>query len=52
MTYVLEPLVIRWAVLLGIVDEPDWRKVHRRPVARGGGLAFFPGLAVTLIAAL
>ncbi len=33
------PLVIRLAMRLGMVDQPDARRVHTRPTPRGGGLA-------------
>jgi UDP-GlcNAc:undecaprenyl-phosphate GlcNAc-1-phosphate transferase len=37
----LTALLIRWAPRLGLIDHPAARKVHTRPVPRGGGLAFF-----------
>jgi UDP-GlcNAc:undecaprenyl-phosphate GlcNAc-1-phosphate transferase len=43
---VLEPLVIRFALKRGLVDPPDWRKVHTGTVPRMGGIAFLPALLV------
>ena len=34
----LTPLIIRWALALGLVDPPDTRKIHSRAVPRVGGL--------------
>jgi UDP-GlcNAc:undecaprenyl-phosphate/decaprenyl-phosphate GlcNAc-1-phosphate transferase len=48
----VEPLVIRWAWRFGVLDTPDWRRVHQGRVARAGGLVFFPALAVGLAAVL
>ncbi len=33
------PLAIRLALRLGMVDQPDARRVHTKPTPRGGGLA-------------
>jgi len=38
-TAYLTPYVRAFAHRLGVVDRPDPRRVNRRPVARGGGLA-------------
>jgi UDP-GlcNAc:undecaprenyl-phosphate GlcNAc-1-phosphate transferase len=40
--------LIRWAPRLGLVDHPGARKVHTRPVPRGGGLAIYAALALTV----
>jgi UDP-GlcNAc:undecaprenyl-phosphate GlcNAc-1-phosphate transferase len=40
------------ARLLGVVDEPDARRVHRRPIPRLGGLAIFLGILVPSLAFL
>jgi UDP-GlcNAc:undecaprenyl-phosphate GlcNAc-1-phosphate transferase len=39
--------LIRWAPRLGLIDHPGARKVHTRPVPRGGGLAIYAALALT-----
>src|SRR5262245_20427054 len=41
-------MLIRWAPALGLVDEPDPRKVHCHPTPRAGGLAIAGGLAAGL----
>ncbi len=43
VTLVLTPLVRRLALARGLVDLPDQRRVHTRPVPRLGGLAVFAG---------
>ncbi len=48
----LEPLVILGARACGVTDTPNWRKVHTRPMARMGGLAFLPALLAAFILAL
>lgn len=42
-TWILTPPVIRLAHLLGAVDIPGGRKIHRHPIPRIGGLAVFGG---------
>ncbi|MFO7973724.1 MAG: MraY family glycosyltransferase [Candidatus Hydrogenedentota bacterium] len=42
-----EPLIIRFALRWGLVDPPDWRKVHSGTVPRLGGIAFLPALLIT-----
>ena len=42
------PLVVRVAVRLGFVDQPNHRRVNARPVPRGGGIAV--ALAFLLVA--
>jgi UDP-GlcNAc:undecaprenyl-phosphate GlcNAc-1-phosphate transferase len=43
VTYVLTPVVIRFAGLIGMVDKPDERRIHQGIIPRGGGLAVFAG---------
>lgn len=43
ITYVLTPLVKRFAVAVGAIDKPDARKVHQAAIPRLGGLAIFLG---------
>ena len=44
---VLTLILRRGAPLLGLVDRPSERKVHTRPVPKGGGLAMFLALALS-----
>jgi UDP-GlcNAc:undecaprenyl-phosphate/decaprenyl-phosphate GlcNAc-1-phosphate transferase len=48
----LTPAVGGMARLLGAVDQPDARRVHRRPIPRLGGLAIFLGILVPALAFL
>jgi UDP-GlcNAc:undecaprenyl-phosphate/decaprenyl-phosphate GlcNAc-1-phosphate transferase len=48
----LTPAVGGMARLLGVVDEPDGRRLNRRPVPRLGGLAIFLGILVPSLAFL
>src|SRR5213592_759920 len=48
----LTPAVGGMARLLGVVDEPDGRRVNRRAVPRLGGLALFLGIFVPALAFL
>lgn len=43
VTYLLTPVLRRLGAVLGMVDMPDRRRVHRTPMARSGGLAVFAG---------
>lgn len=42
----LTPLVIQFALKVGIVDKPDERKVHTRLMPRLGGLAIFLAIVI------
>ncbi|HEY7379601.1 MAG TPA: MraY family glycosyltransferase [Gaiella sp.] len=48
----LTPAVGGMARLLGVVDQPDGRRLNRRPVPRLGGLAIFLGIIVPALAFL
>lgn len=43
------PLMIRWAPRIGMIDEPDPRKVHSTPIARVGGVGIALGALVALL---
>lgn len=43
------PVMVRLARRFGLVDEPDARKVHTRPVPRVGGFGIFFGALVPLV---
>ncbi len=52
-TYLLTPVVRALATRYGVVDLPDARRPHKRPTARGGGLAVVLGVhAACLVAVL
>jgi UDP-GlcNAc:undecaprenyl-phosphate GlcNAc-1-phosphate transferase len=40
LTLLLTPLSKKLAVLIGLIDEPEARKVHIKSIPSGGGLAF------------
>jgi len=44
---VVEPLIIHFALRRGLVDPPDWRKVHTGTIPRLGGIAFLPALLIS-----
>ncbi len=46
--------VVRWAAIrIGIVDAPDReRKLHRTPIALGGGVAIFVAITVAFVASI
>lgn len=46
LTAVVRDLSIRW----GVMDMPNHRKVHKKPIPRTGGVAIFASFVVTLIA--
>jgi UDP-GlcNAc:undecaprenyl-phosphate/decaprenyl-phosphate GlcNAc-1-phosphate transferase len=48
----LTPAVGGMARLLGVVDQPDGRRLNRRPIPRLGGLALFFGIMVPSLAFL
>ncbi len=45
----LIPLLIRFAPRLGMVDMPDPRKVHARPIPRVGGIGIVVGTVVSVL---
>lgn len=48
ITMLLIPLLMRWAGVLGMLDQPDARKVHANPIPRVGGIA----MGVAILAAI
>src|SRR5882757_544607 len=53
VTYLLTPVVRGLAIRFGVVDMPDARRPHKRPTARGGGVAVVLGVhAACLVAVL
>src|SRR6056297_2959259 len=47
---VLTPLMRRYSVWRGLIDQPGARRSHSSPVARGGGLAIGISLVMTAVA--
>jgi UDP-GlcNAc:undecaprenyl-phosphate GlcNAc-1-phosphate transferase len=43
------PLAIRIAPRIGMIDEPDPRKIHRAPIARVGGVGIAAGALLVLV---
>ncbi len=56
VSYLVTPLVIKWAQRIGIIDDPRKNKhpkvTHTYPVPRGGGLAIFVGIFATSLLTL
>ncbi|MEW6027311.1 MAG: MraY family glycosyltransferase [Planctomycetota bacterium] len=52
VTLVLVPLVRKVSLAIDFVDIPGERKVHREPMALGGGIAIFLGIIITFTLAL
>ena len=48
VTFVITPLVRRFALRRGLVDRPGGRKVHEQPIPRLGGVAIFLGVALAV----
>lgn len=46
VVYLLTPQVRSLAVHFGVIDKPDARRPHKRPTARGGGLAVVIGVHI------
>lgn len=45
---VLTPCLMVGATRIGLLDQPDHRKVHKEPIARVGGIAFAIGALVSM----
>jgi UDP-GlcNAc:undecaprenyl-phosphate/decaprenyl-phosphate GlcNAc-1-phosphate transferase len=48
IVYLLIPVTKHWATKLGVVDRPNARKIHRKPIPLSGGLAIYLGSVCTL----
>ena len=44
----LVPLMVRWAVPLGLMDEPGPRKIHGKSIPRVGGIAIAAGTLIAI----
>ncbi len=52
VAFTLTP-VVRWlATYFGVIDKPDARRPHKRPTARGGGVAVVVGVHVACLLSL
>jgi len=52
VTYLLTPVVRGMAIRFGVVDLPDARRPHKRPTARGGGVAVVLGVHIACLVAV
>lgn len=51
ITYMVTPLVKKWAIHLGIIDRPTGgRKIHAQPIPYLGGLAIYLGFGIAVVA--
>jgi UDP-GlcNAc:undecaprenyl-phosphate/decaprenyl-phosphate GlcNAc-1-phosphate transferase len=50
VSWLLTLILIRWSPRLGLVDQPNERKVHTQPTPRGGGLAIYISLVLAAVA--
>lgn len=48
-SFMMQFIAIRVSPMLGLLDQPDERKVHIKAVPRAGGIALWLGLAINLI---
>jgi len=46
---ILTPIVNRIGHMTGYVDQPNERKIHKRPMVRLGGVAIFMGFVIALV---
>jgi UDP-GlcNAc:undecaprenyl-phosphate/decaprenyl-phosphate GlcNAc-1-phosphate transferase len=51
LSYLLSPLASRLALVIGAVDHPGPRKIHKHPIPRLGGVAVIGAVAVVAAAA-
>jgi UDP-GlcNAc:undecaprenyl-phosphate GlcNAc-1-phosphate transferase len=49
ISFLITSLMIRWAPVLGLVDIPNARKVHSRPIPKGGGLGIYAAWVLTAV---
>lgn len=48
VVYLLIPVTKRLAIRFGMVDRPNGRKIHQRPIPLSGGLAIYIGTMIAL----
>lgn len=49
LSYLMTPLIKRLAPALGMIDLPNHRKIHQKPIPRGGGIAIFLAFHTALV---
>ena len=49
LSMVVIPIMVRFAPRLGMIDQPDPRKVHAIPIPRVGGVGIFIGAMVPIV---
>ena len=49
LSMVVIPIMVRLAPRLGMLDQPDARKVHATPIPRVGGVGIFIGAMVPVV---
>lgn len=49
ISMIIIPLMVRLAPRLGMVDQPDFRKVHVTPIPRVGGIGIVLGALLTIV---
>ena len=52
VSYILTPYIKKLAFLIGAIDKPDNRKVHKKIMPRLGGLAIYIAFMVAAVASL
>jgi len=50
LSLIITPLVRRFAISRGIVDQPDARRIHTKPTPRLGGVGFFISFLIVVLA--
>jgi len=48
VSFILTPLVRQLSLKMGWLDEPNWRKINKKPIPRMGGIAICLGFAISL----
>lgn len=49
LTILFVPIMQRIAIRYGIVDRPNWRKIHNRPIPLMGGAALYVACVLTIL---
>ena len=49
ISYFLNPLILKYGRKLSILDKPDFRKEHRKPVVRLGGILIYLGFIIPVL---
>ena len=51
ISYSLVPLIIKLGRKLSVLDQPDFRKEHSKPLVRLGGISIYLGLIIPILLA-